>query len=120
MKRLTQQGLASAREKQFCEQRGICPICQKNIGVGQEVFDHDHETGKMRAVLHRGCNALEGRIHNNCRRHGVSFDDLPNWLRGCADYLERPESDIYHPSYRTEEEKRLLRNARARKKRKLK
>lgn len=98
----------------------ICPVCRKKIDALYEVFDHSHQTGKMRGVLHRNCNCLLGRIENNCRRHCVPFADLPNWLRGAADYLERPHLEVYHPSFKTEDEKRLLRNKRAAKKRKAK
>lgn len=120
MKRLKQSELAAARSIQAMEQLWQCPICKKPIPHGKDVFDHDHETGRMRMVLHRGCNALEGRIHNNCRRHGVPFVELPAWLRGLADYLEKPSLDMLHPTFLTEDEKKARRNKRAKKARKIK
>ena len=82
---------------------------------------HHHKGGWIRGVLHRGCNALLGKIENNWRRVGVPH--LGTFLGGAFGYLEStevPAIEVFHPSYRTPEEKRLLRNKRARRKRKAK
>lgn len=120
MKRLKQSEIMGARSYQASLQQWNCLLCDRPMRDDNMVFDHSHQTGKMRGVLHRNCNCLLGRIEMNCRRHCISFNDLPSWLRGCADYLEKPHLDIFHPSFRTEEEKKELRNKRAKRKRALK
>jgi hypothetical protein len=65
-------------------QDGKCAICGsvpppggKNAAARLHV-DHDHETGKVRALLCNGCN----------RGMGYMNDD-PARLRKAADYIER-------------------------------
>lgn len=101
------------RIKTLQEQGGLCQLCGKPIENGGEVLDHDHKTGFIRGVLHRGCNSLLGKLENNHRRCGVS--DLIGFLRGCPAYLEKPQHETIHPTHRTEDEKRVRRNNRAKK-----
>jgi len=80
------------------------------------VLDHCHTTGAVRGTLHRGCNALLGKVENNASRFGVK--SLPAFLNGAASYLQRHMTNItglIHPTHKTEDEKRLARNAKARK-----
>lgn len=85
------------------------------------VLDHDHKHGHIRGVLCRGCNALLGHIENNRYRNNLSLlADLCAFLRGSADYLEHyrvPRTEYTHHTWRDEDQKRELRNSRARKKR---
>jgi hypothetical protein len=68
--------------KRFDEQNGKCFICGKEIkktsNKKSEIVnvDHDHATGKVRALLCNPCNKMLG--------HGVT----PQILRKGADYLE--------------------------------
>jgi hypothetical protein len=84
------------------------------------VLDHDHSTGVIRAVLHRSCNALLGKVENNYKRYGIKdITQLARMLGNVASYLSMyaPHlvSDLpLHPTHKTEDEKRLLRNKRAR------
>jgi hypothetical protein len=83
------------------------------------VLDHDHSTGAVRATLHHSCNALLGKVENNAGRFGVS-GHLMEFCAGLAPYLQRHKTNItglIHSTHRTEDEKRLKRNADARKKR---
>ncbi len=80
------------------------------------VLDHCHKTGAVRGTLHRSCNSLLGKVENNVARFGVK--NLPAFLHGCAGYLQRHSTNItgmIHPTHKTDEEKRLARNAKARK-----
>lgn len=56
------------RENLLKEQRGICPLCTKDIELKDAVLDHLHSNGRVRAVLHRNCNSGEGKIHNAIKR----------------------------------------------------
>ncbi|WP_406289651.1 endonuclease VII domain-containing protein [Embleya sp. NBC_00896] len=60
--------------RMIAEQIGVCPICQS---IGPDNVDHDHETGKVRAVLCFNCNAALGM-----------FKDRPDALRRAATYVE--------------------------------
>lgn len=41
-------------------QGGLCPICSAVLESGRTDIDHDHGTGKVRALLCRKCNLLLG------------------------------------------------------------
>jgi hypothetical protein len=94
-------------------------LCQLPLPNGPNaVLDHDHKTGAIRAVLHRSCNAVLGKVENNAPRFGVP--DIIAFCAGLAPYLRRHATNItgmLHPSHLTEDEKRLKRNAQARSKR---
>jgi Recombination endonuclease VII len=53
----------------FKEQEGKCLVC--NLPLPEEsskwVWDHSHETGKGRGLLHRGCNVFIGFIERHPR-----------------------------------------------------
>jgi hypothetical protein len=82
------------------------------------VLDHDHATGAIRATLHRSCNALLGKIENNYKRYGVA--SLAAFCNGASAYLQAHVTNrtgLFHPSHKTDDEKRIKRNASARKRR---
>ena len=114
--RLTAAQVKLFRETLLKKQGGKCALCGEKIQPGEAVLDHDHKTGHCRAVLHRGCNAMLGHIENNAPRHKLSSAArLSSFCRNLvkyrfADYTGNP----LHHTYRTEEEKRLKRNAKAR------
>lgn len=58
----------------LADQMGVCPIC---VAARPEHVDHDHETGRVRAVLCFNCNAALGM-----------FKDRPDALRRAATYVE--------------------------------
>lgn len=116
MKKLKTTEVATTRTALLVSQAGRCNLCQLPCSPSQAVLDHDHLTGIVRAVLHRGCNALLGKVENNHKRYGVP--QLSAFLHGCASYLQRHETDrtgLLHPTHLTEDEKRLKRNKKARK-----
>lgn len=61
------------------EQGGVCAICkQPPSGRFKKLaVDHCHKTGKVRGLLHSGCNTALGR-----------FGDDPEVLRNAVAYLE--------------------------------
>lgn len=89
-------------------------------GQKKPALDHDHTTGYIRDVLCLNCNGIEGKIHNLARRGGGSRGSY-DFIRALIRYWERHEKPqhggLFHPTHKTEEEKRLARNAKARKRR---
>jgi len=59
-------------------QNGVCDICKRPPNGTRLAVDHDHETGQVRGLLHKGCNLGIGNLNHN-----------PEWLRSAATYLER-------------------------------
>jgi recombination endonuclease VII len=52
----------TAFEELFEAQKGICPICLGALNPKRTIscIDHNHGTGEMRGIVHRGCNVLVG------------------------------------------------------------
>lgn len=97
------------------EQGDICPLCGRPLGA-DVVLDHDHRTGDIRAVVHRWCNAVLGKIENWPERIGQGVNGRA-YLKNVVAYLDYHDahpSGIKHNTHRTDDEKRLLRNKRAR------
>lgn len=115
--RLTAKTLPEWRKQTLEAQGGVCAICREAVSAGEAVADHDHKTGQMRGVLHRGCNSMLGVIENNRPRYMLtSIVRLTKFLAGVVQYLytKRPDDTPLYPSHRTADEKRDLRNLRAR------
>lgn len=102
------------------EQEGLCPLCHKEIDLrikGEGVLDHDHDTGQIRGVLHRSCNASEGKISNAAARWGAkssAYSDIIPYLISVVEYLKKPASNFIYPMHRTADEKKDDRNKKAR------
>lgn len=114
--RLTAKQVAAYRKQLLEEQGGLCAICLEPIKAGEEVLDHDHKTGQVRGVLHRGCNAMLGHIENNRARHMLTSPiRFAKFLARVATYIVKRRDDApLYPTHRTDDEKRELRNKRAR------
>ena len=69
----------------FEAQAGKCAICSKVIRIGGHGshVDHDHKTGKVRALLCTVCNTGLGK-----------FGDDPVRLLAAASYLEAHRNDL--------------------------
>lgn len=59
----------------FVSQRGACAVCQ---AVCRLCVDHDHKTGKVRALLCHGCNTALGFLKESVAT-----------IRALADYLDQ-------------------------------
>lgn len=117
--RLTATTLPQWRARTLAEQGGKCVLCGEPISSGEEVGDHDHKTGHMRGVLHRGCNAMLGHLENNRPRNKLTDPvKFARFLSRAAVYVtSAPKHPEVYPTFRTDDEKRLARNKKARVKR---
>ena len=101
-------------------QGGLCPICQQPIDLSipkEGVIDHDHDTGEIRGVLHRSCNAAEGKVANAAGRWGaksMEYSKLIPWLENMLKYLKQPGTGYMYYQHKTADDKREERNKRAR------
>lgn len=119
--RLKVSELKGYREKLYAQQGGVCALTHYPISPEQAVLDHCHSTGQIRGVLHRGVNALLGKLENNHKRYGVSLPMLCALGPNIREYLTADYSAMpSHPTHRTEDEKRIRRNTLATKARKAK
>ena len=102
------------------EQGGLCPLCLKPIDLrikGEGVIDHDHDDGRIRGLLHRSCNAAEGKISNAAARWGAkssAYGDIVPYLERVVAYLKQEKSRFIYPMHKTPDEKKDDRNRRAR------
>lgn len=96
-----------------------CALCATTLTVAGACLDHDHSTGLVRGVLCRNCNGIEGKIKNlvTRARRGMDYEDylgkvILYWLHHKED-----RTGMLYPTHLNEDEKRIKRNAKARKKR---
>lgn len=113
-------GLRSFMLRLLKEQGGLCPLCKKPIDItikGEGVTDHDHDTGQIRGILHRSCNAAEGKIANAAARWGCktsAYSEIIPYLESVVAYLKQPATQFIYPMHKTPEEKQDDRNRKAR------
>jgi len=117
MRKIKTKEIEDVRKKMLADQGGRCGICQQPIRDGVGCLDHSHQTGHIRAVLCRNCNGLEGKLYTVATRGKQKFSRV--WfVKAVLAYWERfdePQTDMLHPTHKTADEKRLARNAKARK-----
>lgn len=90
------------RELLYKEQKGKDAVTNLDLEFKDSVTDHDHKTQFVRAVLHRQVNSFIGKLENNFTRMISWWYDgtLPDFLRQCADYLEKEHKQEYlHPAW---------------------
>lgn len=108
------------------QQGGKCKLCDKAIDTtvrgrtSDYVLDHNHETGEIRGVLHRSCNAAEGKITNAAGSWGaksMKYADIIPFLENLVNYLKKTQgraTGMMYPDHKTPEQKadaqRLKRN----------
>lgn len=122
MIRLKTAQIPEVKQKLLLKQGSRCGLCRINLAYADSkdiCLDHCHVTGNVRGVLCRNCNGCEGKVFNLARR--AKRDGTPRWwierlLAYWTKYEEEP-TGVYHPTHKTVDEKRVLRNKRAREKR---
>ena len=82
------------------QQNHCCGLCGDLIEEGKAVLDHDHRSGVIRRVLHRGCNSMLGKIENNMRRNRVTIERLEHWAVNLVSYINTEHTDLLHPTYK--------------------
>lgn len=101
-----------------------CGICSLPCSEEQACLDHRHnanedgEAGYVRGVLHRTCNAVEGKVVNAMRRYGIT--DPYAFMSGLVLYHQKHatnQTGLIHPAHFTAEEKIERRKIKAKKKR---
>lgn len=106
-------------------QGGLCGICRLPIDLtvkGEGVVDHNHKTGEIRGILHRSCNAAEGKIFNAATSWGAKSTqqaDVEAYLINLLGYWRREHTGFMYPMHKNEDEKRDDRNKKARERRAL-
>ncbi len=104
------------------EQNNRCLMCHGLFYTKMPldpVLDHDHKTGALRGVLHRGCNSLLGKFENYAPQAWVKRENLGMVAAGMADYLlsYSPRPRKKHHTFRTAEEKAVTAKARVKRRR---
>jgi len=120
-KRLTRDQLKEVGLKLYRRQGQKCVLCDSPVQPLHRCVDHDHKTGYIRDVLCRNCNGMEGKLLNIANRGKRRLSTLA-WLKNVVAYYERhikPRAIsgtyvLIHPTHKTEQEKRDLRNKRRR------
>jgi hypothetical protein len=97
--KLKYKDIAPTRAELLIKQRGVCVLCNDYI-TDDAVLDHCHKTGLIRGVLHRGCNALLGKIENNMARNRMTLDRLEHWAVNLVGYINSQHSDLIHPKHK--------------------
>ena len=104
--KLARRDIKSYREQQLQRQDSRCALCGDLI-ENDAVLDHDHKTGRVRQVLHRGCNAFLGKIENNLARNRISTLRLRAISHNLIPYILDTHTNLQHPTYKTIEERKM-------------
>lgn len=104
-------------------QSGVCPVCGKDltsVATKNLVVDHNHKTGVVRAVMHRGCNGVEGRILKYVMTWGKASTmqqviETLERLIAFWKYHREPRTEWIYYLHKTEAEKKAAYNRKRRK-----
>lgn len=86
------------RDKLLQEQGNRCALTNLPLDKTLSVLDHRHDDEMfVRGVISRASNSLLGVIENGYKRYMVWWfpGTLPDFLRQCAVYLEKPKDTRY-------------------------
>ena len=99
MNQIRTKDIAQVRADLLTQQGGLCALCGEVIEPGKAVLDHDHRSGQIRGVLHRGCNALEGQIVNALPRNLITPARLAEIFSRWAQY-HQDLKPMLHPRHK--------------------
>jgi hypothetical protein len=116
-RRLKPSEVADYRQQLLAIQNHMCCLCDEIIEDGKAVLDHDHGSGHIRGVLHRGCNAMEGVLVNNMARNLMTWARLQALFHNIQAYQAQHQPEL-HPTHRTPEERQQRARKRAQARRK--
>jgi hypothetical protein len=118
--RLKSKDIPVLRDRIIAEQGGKCWICEIDLSTVKACLDHDHFTGRIRSVLCQNCNGIEGKIKNlsNRGKRDKTRYDFLNKILSYWNFHSANQRQEFHPTHKTEDEKRLRRNKKARERRK--
>jgi hypothetical protein len=104
------------KSMQLKEQGHRCPLTGRHITMQTGVIDHDHTTGHIRAILTNGVNRAEGQINGALTKWAgmQTKKEKIDFLRALANYYEAKPLPFIYPTHKTDSEKRILKNKRAR------
>ena len=119
----------TVRVKLMVGQAQRCLLCGEKFGLKgkKPALDHDHKSGYIRQVLCLWCNGMLGKVENASQRAVGKKGDLLPWLELVVAYLK--DHKIPHwslagvrrglipPTFKTAEDKRLVRLATAKRRR---
>jgi hypothetical protein len=116
-KRIKAKNLPGIRQLLISEQDNKCALCNIDLSNAIACVDHDHKTGIIRSVLCLNCNGIEGKIFNLARRAKRASTEMA-FVEKIIEYWRRwsetASSRWLHPNHKTEDEKRISRNRKAR------
>lgn len=129
-KKLSRKDVPAARDLLLKKQGYKCLLCgcdfreqtvknRKRVSKYTPALDHCHTHGHVRGVLCVNCNGREGEIWNRaqrCKRNRTAKEWLQDLVHYWTDH-ETPQTAFIHPDHKSEDDKRLARNAKERKKR---
>jgi hypothetical protein len=93
------------KKKLLKKQKNMCPICHRDLSLlkSRDVcLDHNHKNGRIRSVLCRGCNSLEGKYQRAFTRVGHKNQGVnyKAFLQGLIEYVDYKETKYIHPKYK--------------------
>lgn len=97
--KLKHKDISAYREQALALQGNLCALCEEPIH-GDAVLDHDHRSGHIRCVLHRGCNSMLGKIENSMPRSQMDIHRLRAFARNISDYIMTTHTEITHPRHK--------------------
>ena len=117
--KIKQSDVAGLRATMLSSQSYRCALCGHSLDPANAALDHDHKSGRVRAVVHSDCNILLGKIENFIGRYGkrmVTSGRLYGFLRGASEYMGLDWShNPLHYKHKTDEDKLLLKYRRLQK-----
>jgi len=108
VEKLKYKDIPAVRDYLLEQQGHRCGLCDDIIEPGKAVLDHDHRSGIIRRVLHRGCNSMLGKIENNMARSEIDLFRLMKISSKVADYISNNTTNWIHPTFKSKEERAMI------------